>query len=116
VLAVLVTGAIATVVSGEYRDSWMFIVRDFGETALGLVLGFVIANRRSRVARHPLVGLALQGWSGLESVAGWRVTRCSWRQQFWQISARKVLRRVILTLIHCASAVLSDNVIAYPHS
>jgi flagellar biosynthesis protein FliR len=48
VLAVLVTAAIATVVSGEYRDSWMFIVLDFGEAALGLAFGFVIAHRRSR--------------------------------------------------------------------
>jgi hypothetical protein len=48
VLAVLVTGAIATVVSGEYHESWMFIVFDFGVAALGLVLGFVIAHRRSR--------------------------------------------------------------------
>jgi hypothetical protein len=48
-LAVLATGAIATVVSGEYRESWMFIVLDFGVAALGLVLGFVIAHRRSRM-------------------------------------------------------------------
>ena len=47
-LADLVTGAIATVVSGEYRESWMFVVLDFGIAALGLVLGFVIAHRRSR--------------------------------------------------------------------
>lgn len=52
ILAVLTSGAIATVLSGEYRDSWMFIVLDFGEASLGLVLGFVIARRLSARERR----------------------------------------------------------------
>jgi hypothetical protein len=45
ITAVLVSGATATVLSGEYVGSWIYLLLDFGEAALGLALGFVIAHR-----------------------------------------------------------------------
>jgi hypothetical protein len=45
VLAVIVSGIIATVTSGEYLESWIYLLLDFGEAALGLVLGYVVAAR-----------------------------------------------------------------------
>ena len=44
-LAVLVAGAFATVTSGEYQASWIYLLLDFGEAALGLAIGFFIAYR-----------------------------------------------------------------------
>jgi hypothetical protein len=45
VAAVLVSGTGATILSGEYVESWVYLLLDFGEAALGLGLGFVIAHR-----------------------------------------------------------------------
>jgi hypothetical protein len=45
IAAVLVSGATATVLSGEYVQSWIYLLLDLGEAALGLALGFVIAHR-----------------------------------------------------------------------
>ncbi len=45
VVAVVVSGAIATVASGEYHASWIYLLLDFGEAALGLVVGYVVAAR-----------------------------------------------------------------------
>ena len=45
VAAVFVSGAAATVLSGEYLDSWVYILFDLGEAALGLALGFATAHR-----------------------------------------------------------------------
>jgi hypothetical protein len=44
-LAVMVSGIIATVASGEYHESWIYLLLDFGEAALGLVVGYVVAAR-----------------------------------------------------------------------
>ena len=45
VLAVLASGVIATLVSGEYAVSWIYVLLDLGEAAAGLAAGFMIANR-----------------------------------------------------------------------
>jgi hypothetical protein len=45
VVAVLVSGAAATILSGEYVESWVYLLLDLGEAALGLALGFVIVHR-----------------------------------------------------------------------
>jgi len=52
VAGVLVSGVAATVLSGEYVASWIYVLLDLGEAALGLALGFAIAHRvlRSRAA------------------------------------------------------------------
>jgi hypothetical protein len=44
VLAVTVCGAFATVLSGEYHESWLYLLLDFGEAALGLAVGFAVAH------------------------------------------------------------------------
>lgn len=44
-LTVLVAGAFATVTSGEYHASWVYLLLDLGEAALGLALGFFVAHR-----------------------------------------------------------------------
>jgi uncharacterized membrane-anchored protein YhcB (DUF1043 family) len=43
--AVLVSGAAATVLSGEYLESWIYLLLDFGEAAIGLAIGMLIARR-----------------------------------------------------------------------
>ncbi len=43
--AVIASGAFATVLSGEYHESWLYLLLDLGEGALGLALGFAIAHR-----------------------------------------------------------------------
>lgn len=45
VLAVLVAGAAATIASGEYLESWVYLLLDFGEAAFGLVIGTIVAAR-----------------------------------------------------------------------
>jgi hypothetical protein len=45
VLAVGVSGIIATVASGEYLESWVYLLLDFGEAAFGLIIGYVVAAR-----------------------------------------------------------------------
>ena len=45
VVAVLVSGAAATIASGEYHESWIYLLLDFGEAAFGLVIGYVVAWR-----------------------------------------------------------------------
>ncbi|MGH7069448.1 MAG: hypothetical protein ACREFO_05475 [Acetobacteraceae bacterium] len=55
VLAVLVAGAAATIASGEYLESWVYLLLDFGEAAFGLVIGTIIAARllTPRFVRRP---------------------------------------------------------------
>jgi hypothetical protein len=56
VAAVAASGAMATMLSGEYAESWIFILLDFGEAAFGLAVGFVIAHvllRAPRTTRAP---------------------------------------------------------------
>jgi len=43
--AVLVSGAAATIASGEYHESWIYLLLDFGEAAFGLVIGYLVASR-----------------------------------------------------------------------
>jgi hypothetical protein len=45
VAAVIVSGATATIASGEYHDSCIYLLLDFGEAAFGLVIGYVVASR-----------------------------------------------------------------------
>jgi hypothetical protein len=45
VSAVAVSGLAATVLSGEYHESWMYLLLDLGEAAFGLAIGFVVAHR-----------------------------------------------------------------------
>jgi hypothetical protein len=44
VLAVAVSGAAATIISGEYLESYVYLLLDLGEAAAGLVIGFMIAH------------------------------------------------------------------------
>ncbi len=44
ILAVFASGVFATVVSGEYVDSWIYVLLDLGEAALGLAAGFAVAH------------------------------------------------------------------------
>jgi hypothetical protein len=53
IAAVLVSGAVATILSDEYVESWVYLLLDLGEAALGLSLGFLIAHRL-RFGRAPL--------------------------------------------------------------
>ncbi|HYB09446.1 MAG TPA: hypothetical protein VEJ16_07230 [Alphaproteobacteria bacterium] len=43
--AVLVSGFAATMLSGEYLESWVYLLLDFGEAAIGLAIGMFIARR-----------------------------------------------------------------------
>ncbi|MGH7049718.1 MAG: hypothetical protein ACREFJ_05060 [Acetobacteraceae bacterium] len=43
VVAVLISGAAATVASGEYLTSWIYLLLDFGEAAFGLAIGYAVA-------------------------------------------------------------------------
>lgn len=45
VCAVAVSGLAATVLSGEYQESWIYLLLDLGEAALGLAAGMVIVHR-----------------------------------------------------------------------
>jgi hypothetical protein len=54
IFAVAVVGLLATVLSGEYAESWAYLLLDFGEAAIGLVFGFAVASRQKfwRKLRH----------------------------------------------------------------
>jgi hypothetical protein len=43
VLAVIFAAFTATLASGEYLESWIYLLLDLGEAAFGLVLGYVAA-------------------------------------------------------------------------
>jgi hypothetical protein len=58
ILAVIVSAAVATIASGEYLGSWIYLLLDLGEAAFGLAIGYVVAARllspratRDRVAK-----------------------------------------------------------------
>jgi len=38
-------GAVATIASGEYLESWVYLMLDFAEAAFGLAIGYVVAAR-----------------------------------------------------------------------
>jgi hypothetical protein len=44
VSAVLASGFAATVLSGEYHQSWLYLLLDLGEAAFGLTVGFATAH------------------------------------------------------------------------
>ena len=44
VVAVIVSGTVATVFSGEYAESWIYLLFDLGLAALGLALGFAFGH------------------------------------------------------------------------
>lgn len=46
--AVALAGLTATVLSGEFRESWVFLLLDLGEAAFGLAIGFLAAHRLLR--------------------------------------------------------------------
>lgn len=43
--ALLVSAATATVLSSEYRGSWLYLLPDLVEAASGLALGHILARR-----------------------------------------------------------------------
>lgn len=43
--AVAISGLAATVLSGEFWESWIFLFLDLGEAAFGLAVGFLVAHR-----------------------------------------------------------------------
>jgi len=43
--AVALSGAVATALSGEYQTSWVYLLLDCAEAALGLVAGIAIMTR-----------------------------------------------------------------------
>ncbi|HME25229.1 MAG TPA: hypothetical protein VKI44_28530 [Acetobacteraceae bacterium] len=51
-LAVAVSGLTATVISGEWRDSWLYLLLDLGEAAGGLALGIALAHGWRRARRN----------------------------------------------------------------
>jgi hypothetical protein len=44
IAAVAASGATATLLSGEYAESRVYILLDLGEAAFGLAIGFVISH------------------------------------------------------------------------
>jgi hypothetical protein len=55
-LIVVLSGVAATVLSGEFHESWIYLLLDGAEAAVGLALGLLIARRRqrSRIGSRPL--------------------------------------------------------------
>ena len=45
VLAVIVSAGAATILSGEYIESWLYLLIDLGEATFGLVVGILLAAR-----------------------------------------------------------------------
>jgi len=48
ICAVVLSGVLATVFSGEYVESWIYLLLDLGEAAIGLVVGFAGAHWMTR--------------------------------------------------------------------
>jgi len=48
IAAVVLSGVLATVFSGEYVESWIYLLLDLGEAAIGLALGFAAAHWLTR--------------------------------------------------------------------
>jgi hypothetical protein len=56
--AIAASGLAATVLSGEYHESWIWLLLDLGEAAFGLTLGLLVAHwlvwsRRTNAAAAP---------------------------------------------------------------
>ena len=45
VFAVIVAAGAATILSGEYTESWLYLLIDLGEATFGLVAGILLAAR-----------------------------------------------------------------------
>jgi hypothetical protein len=45
ILAVIVSAAVATIATGEYLESWVYLLLDLGEAAFGLAFGYLVAAR-----------------------------------------------------------------------
>jgi len=50
VVAVAASAITATLVSGEFRESWLFLLLDAGLGAFGLAVGFLLAHAYPRLA------------------------------------------------------------------
>ena len=46
--AVAIAGLTAATLSGEFHQSWIFLLLDLGEAAFGLAIGFLAAHRLLR--------------------------------------------------------------------
>jgi hypothetical protein len=57
VLAVAMSGITATIVSGEYAQSYIYLLWDLGEAVFGLAVAFLIVRRLSQ-GRHGAVVLS----------------------------------------------------------
>lgn len=44
-LAVLIAGVVATIGSGEYQESWAYLLLDFAEAAFSVAIGYLVAAR-----------------------------------------------------------------------
>ncbi len=44
VVAVIVSGTAATLISGEYAESWIYLLFDSGLAVLGLAIGFAVGH------------------------------------------------------------------------
>lgn len=61
VCTIIVCGACATVLSGEFLESWMYALLDFGAAALGLAIGFAIARLAPIAnAHHTMINQATE--------------------------------------------------------
>jgi hypothetical protein len=56
VIAVIGAALTATVVSGEFRESWLFLLLDAGLAAFGLTVGFLLVHAYPHLMGKP--GLA----------------------------------------------------------
>jgi hypothetical protein len=56
VIAVIAAALTATLVSGEFKESWLFLLLDAGLAAFGLAIGFLLAHAYPRLTGKP--GLA----------------------------------------------------------
>jgi hypothetical protein len=49
---VAISGLAATTLSGEFHESWVFLLLDLGEAAFGLAIGFAAAHRLLPIRRR----------------------------------------------------------------
>lgn len=73
VFAVVISAATATILSGEYLKSWIYLLFDCGEASLGFAAAFAIAHRFLRSRRIP--GFAPQRIQRLPLVASGPASR-----------------------------------------
>jgi hypothetical protein len=61
-LAVIAAGTIASLASGEFQESWHYLLLDLGEAALGLVVGYAIAAWQRLIPVSETKNDAVQTW------------------------------------------------------